>query len=469
VLTTERLKKKVLGMAVGERGLLIAEVACAPAGGARVVRGGEFVYPAGLSLERPEALGAALGAFLKERGFETRRAVVGVPARWLLVKQHSLPPADAEAAAAMLWLRAETESVPELGEMVFDYSGEARAEEATSILLMGLPKRWVDRLAVMAKSAGIQIAAVTPGAVALGAVSAAKMGSPYSLVLGAEAAELCAYEGAQARILRHLGPNGSLASLLGELRRAAVTHALEGVASGGDGIATARTGRQLVVWDSNELDEAGLEAIGETVHLPVTRGEVGRLLGASVEGERAGAVAVALGLSGGRVGVDFLRPRVVAPRGQGVSRRTAWMSGAAAVVAIVALLAIFDLTRMQRQLGGVDEELQGLEPSLKTAKPFVQNMQFVETFGGNHPKYLACLRDVTLAIPVNPKTYLTNFHLKANMKGEISGRAGNSQDVLNVTDQLNASGHFTDLKRKLEAGAKSGDVAFTVTFSYAPH
>jgi hypothetical protein len=96
-------------------------------------------------------------------------------------------------------------------------------------------------------------------------------------------------------------------------------------------------------------------------------------------------------------------------------------------------------------------------------------MQFVETFGGNHPKYLACLRDVTLAIPVNPKTYLTNFHLKANMKGEISGRAGNSQDVLNVTDQLNASGHFTDLKRKLEAGAKSGDVAFTVTFSYAPH
>jgi hypothetical protein len=292
------------------------------------------------------------------------------------------------------------------------------------------------------------------------------MGSPYSLVLGAEAAELCAHEGGQTRILRHLGSNGSPAAVLAQLRRAAVTHALEGVAATGDDAVATRSGRDLVVWDSDELDEAGLTAIGEAVGLPVTRGEVGRLAGGD---ERAGAVAVALGLTGGRPAIDFLRPRVVAPKGQGVSRRTAWMSGAAAVVAILALLAIFDLTRMQRQLSHVHEALKSLEPSLKTARPFVQNMQFVETFDGHQPKYLACLRDVTLAMPPDPKTYLTNFHLKADMRGEIAGRAGNSQDVLNVTDQLGASGHFADLKRKLEAGGKTGDVGFTVTFTYSPH
>jgi hypothetical protein len=474
VLTTDRLRKKVLGIALGERGLHVAEVACAPTAGARVARAAEFVYPAGLSLEQPEALGVALAAFLNERGFETRRAVVGLPARWLLLKQHALPPADPDAAAAMLWLRAESETVPELGELVFDFSGQPRPDRPASVLLMGLPRRWLDRLAVMAKSAGFQTAAVTPAAVALATISAARLGSPCTLLLGSEAAELCVHEAAQTRILRHLGSNSAPPALLGELRRAAVTHTLEGLTpAAGDVAHPPRTARELVVWDDGTLDDAGLAAIGDATGLPVTRGEIAKLLGAPAgahpaNAEHPDAAAVALALTA-RPDVNLLRPRVAPPRGQGVSRRTAWMSGAAAVVAIVALLAILDLTRMQRQLTRVDENLKLLEPSLKTAKPFVQNMQFVETFAGAHPRYLACLRDVTLAIAPDAKTYLTNFHLKANMKGEVSGHAATSQDLLNLTDQLNASGHFTDLKRKLEAGGKSGDVAFSVTFTYSPH
>ena len=124
---------------------------------------------------------------------------------------------------------------------------------------------------------------------------------------------------------------------------------------------------------------------------------------------------------------------------------------------------------MQRRLDKVDDKLRQLEPTLKTARPFVQNMQFVETFGASHPKYLACLRDVTVAIPNGSKAYLTNFHLQASMRGEISGHAPSDQDVINLTDQLNASGHFVELKRKLESGGRAGDVAFSVTFTYSPH
>jgi hypothetical protein len=254
---------------------------------------------------------------------------------------------------------------------------------------------------------------------------------------------------------------------MGELRRAAGTQVLEVAAPVGSSMA-ARGAQQLVVWDENTLDDAALAAIGEAVGLSVMRGRLEALLGAAPAESRAGAVAVALGLTGGRPGVDFLRPRVVAPRRQNVSRRTAWVS-AAGVVAIIALLAILDLSRMQRRLDTVDDKLRSLEPTLKTARPFVQNMQFVETFASNHPKYLACLRDVTVAIPTGSKAYLTNFHLQASMRGEISGHAPSDQDVINLTDQLNASGHFVELKRKLESGGRAGDVAFSVTFTYSPH
>jgi hypothetical protein len=96
-------------------------------------------------------------------------------------------------------------------------------------------------------------------------------------------------------------------------------------------------------------------------------------------------------------------------------------------------------------------------------------MQFVETFESSHPKYLACLRDITNATPPDGQTYLTNFHLQSNMRGDFSGRSSNSQEILNLMDKLNTSKHFLDLKRKLDAGGRTADVSFSVTFTYSPH
>jgi len=38
---------------------------------------------------------------LRQRGIGARRAVIGVPAKWLICKSHMLPPADAETAALL--------------------------------------------------------------------------------------------------------------------------------------------------------------------------------------------------------------------------------------------------------------------------------------------------------------------------------------------------------------------------------
>ena len=69
--------RHILGIAIDDRCLLIAEVAV---GGRRhtLRRAAEFAFPDGTSLQEPAVLGRALKAFLREQHFAARRAVLGL-------------------------------------------------------------------------------------------------------------------------------------------------------------------------------------------------------------------------------------------------------------------------------------------------------------------------------------------------------------------------------------------------------
>src|ERR1700722_13927137 len=73
-------QNKVIGLAIGERSLLAAELTAGDKPAARQLA--EFVYPDGVSTQNPDALGKALGEFLSANGFTAKTAVVGLPARW---------------------------------------------------------------------------------------------------------------------------------------------------------------------------------------------------------------------------------------------------------------------------------------------------------------------------------------------------------------------------------------------------
>src|SRR4051812_48735165 len=112
---------KVLGLALGERSMQIAEVsAAADKPEARLLA--EFEYPAGTTLQEPAAMGAALAEFLREKRFTAKHTVIGLPARLLLVKTKEVPPADANTVSDLLRLQAEGEFSSELRDLVFDYA-----------------------------------------------------------------------------------------------------------------------------------------------------------------------------------------------------------------------------------------------------------------------------------------------------------------------------------------------------------
>ncbi|HUB23885.1 MAG TPA: hypothetical protein VL992_00550, partial [Tepidisphaeraceae bacterium] len=426
-------KSGLLGISLGERGCLVAEVKSA-AGGAPQARIAEFSYPTEIALADAEAFGKALATFLDWHGITIRRVVFGVPSKWLICKPYDMPPTDAETAANVLWLHA-TEIVPaELGEMIFDYAGETSPTESTRLLLLGLQKRWMERLAVIAKAARLKIMAVRPCGTAIGAATAPHVNHGMILSLFPEHAELISQEGGRIRSLRHLGPVSNLAPLLAELRRATAVSSADG--------------GSLVLWDELGLDAKSMEALRGSVPMPVVEArphwvDVEYVTPGSVH---KGLTAIALTWTerfGKRQSADFLHPRLSPPRAQRLRGPRFWLSAAAAAIVLLGIACLGDLASLQHEIASADDQLQKLAPAVERAQRFVANTEFARSFQSRNPRYLACIRDLTVALSQDNQTYFNSFNLRTDMTGEVIGRSSAEQNVVNLIDKLGAGGQFT--------------------------
>jgi len=255
------------------------------------------------------------------------------------------------------------------------------------------------------------------------------------------------------------------------VRRAAATLPAALLDGNGDG-GHESLGR-LIVWDETGADDEALGGIGQAIGLTAVRGDMRSLAVLDAASARGGsrATPVALAapmLAGRRPEIDFLHPRIAPPKVQHRSRRTGFIAAGAALVVLVGALMYADLAKIERQVTAADDEMRRLEPAFKLARPFVNDMQFAEAFQGKRSIYLTCLADATAALPADGQTYLTSFHLHANMKGEFVGRSGNAQEIFGMLDKLSAGGRFMELRRRIDARGTGPETSFYVTFTYVP-
>ena len=483
-----------LGVAIGERAITVAEVAPARqgAGNWEVRRAAEFVPPV-----EGETAGPAFAKFLRENGFGAGRAVVGVPARWLVARERELPPSSNEQAAEVLRLQAERLFSAELGELAVDYAGTPDASAPRGVLLLAMPKRQLERVVKLVESAGREVAAVMPSTLALAdAVSGDDSsgnggGDGLVLSLGGEAVELSAHRGGAPRLLRHLpvrGPdlasqNGTRAaavsSLAGEIRRTVAM-----MPRGANALGGARSADTLHLWDGVGLDaddvstlarQAGVDVGGnggpgiairglsKSVHAP----------GMTDDAIAPFAPAVALALAGARRhagAVDFLHPRLAPPKRRRLGRRAAWAIAIVGTAALVLLLLWLDVRGREHALGDLRGRLAGSATEIAAAE---QTQARITTARGwvpeGRPDALDCLRQITAAFPDGgEQIYVVKFTLPESREGSFSGKAPDRDLVFDVVDRLNASGNFADVKAvyTLDAGGSSNEVSFSITFKY---
>jgi len=470
---------KLLGIAVGDKSMLVAEVTSS--GGYAVTRLGQFHYPSGQSLAVPETLGQGLSQFLKSNGFTARKAVFGMPAKWVLTKAKEVPAADEATIASALRIQAEGDFSPELKDLVYDFAGSGNTKQSSTVLLLATPKRNIDQINTIADAAKIDVVAITVSMSALAAATARVRKDSLVLALGPGGTELGAQPTEGASILRHVGPASASAApmLLGEIRRA--TAALDNSGNGnGFGLGNGHAKRQVILWDDAEGAEsatalAACRTMGETAGLAVVDGELS-LLGVtpSQSTAKGAATAVALALEGlqGRLPVDFLDTRLAPPKEQKYDPKIVYGVAAAAILLLAIIGGWWDLHNLQAQADAKNRLLASENTRLIPIKAETDRISQVRQWHTEVPKLVSCLSELTRAFPPERDLFVVGLSLRQDAKGDVNGMiqgrvsAGITAPVFTLYNRLLASSHFSGLSGDSRGSIDGKDAMYQIMFYY---
>jgi hypothetical protein len=459
-------KRRLLGLAVGERRVVAAEVA-AGHDSCVVTQAGEFVFPDGASWDEPRRLGERLGEFLRERGM-TNRAVVGLPGGWLVTARHDVPPLGAEALPGVLRLAAERVFSLPPGAMVCDYASAPAEREAGEALLVGTTQERLRSVATAVRAAGLRLRAVTATTAAL-ALACSRRFAGAVAQLSPEGVDVAVARDGQVQGLRHVPPaadGGTQAARSLEVGVQSV------VAASGASV------EAVEVHDGLGLNDEALDRAAERLGLHVSRADALPLTGladaAQAGGLASGAItpAAALALAGlGRspLPFDLTKPRL-ARRAERPWKRWTLRGAALLIAALVAAGAVVvDRAGRRDELADLNARLEGLAPSIEAARRVVDTVNLARGWYDRRPPFLDCLLGLTQAFPEQGSVWATSLAVREDMRGVLSGKATDERSVLAVLDALKDSGRFAEARLVYvrEARGAGGGSSFAISFTYA--
>lgn len=459
--------KRVLGVAVSERAIHVAELSSTREG-ARLVRCASFELPKGATWENTNAIGPAFKTFLQESKFEAKTAVVGLSGRWVLVKQMAVPPATAQAAAGILRLAAEREYHADAREWALDYLGEPSSSEKSTVLLAATPRQRMARVLETLAAAELRVSCVTMTTLALANTKPAS-DAPGGAVLSlaSDGVELAVRAGGRVVAVERV-PTTSGPTMDTEIRRV--------LASTGHNPDAGKS--MITAWDQTGLSRADVNRLGERVGMAVRINpdshELGILNGTPGSNgftpATAGAVALAmLGVSEAR-SIDFLSTRMTpAPPSRWTTPRKL-AAIAAALVALLLLFVVADWYSASSEVSDLQAQKNALRESHAIAETNVSKFDLVRGWYDNRPHTLDCLRAVTLAFPTNGQVWASSITVREDMSVVLACKAqseGDVTDLLNRFEGLRKAGTVRDVKLVMkQMDRNSRVVTFAVTFSF---
>lgn len=467
-----------LGLAFSELGIACAEVSAS--GDKRSVRRtAAFVFTAELSLAKPDAAGAALAAFLREKRFAASRVVAGIPARWMMASEKEIPPANEQQARAALQMQAERMGSGDSGEIVFDFVGKPNPHAASRVLLVGLPRAQLDRVHRILDVAGLNIAAITSTGLATSDGLNGDENERPMLLIGPGGAEMVLRGVGSTRALRHMAltPNGqgkpSVQALGSELRRAVALGMSNGT-------------QEMLLLDGIGLGADQVAELSTRVGVQMRTGEEWKLLGVTADSVTSSqalggesrpialfAPAVSLALAGSKseaLPVDFTHSRLAPAKKQRLGRNAILgITAAVLVVAGIILLAV-QIHKSQGELDAINVQIKQIEDRSKPAQTLVDHVTYAQTYFDQRPPALECLRQLTLSFKDDEKIWVTSFNFHADGKCTLQGKAADQDTALAMVERLKKNPKFTAVERLdvHEADPRSHEWQFSFNFTYNP-
>ena len=500
-----------LGLAVSEQGIAAVLVSgsadrAGRPGGGEVLGAAQLPFTAELSLADPDKLGKALADLLRRNNMVASQCIIGLAANWIATRIRPVPTTDAESLRSALALAVEREFSAGGADLAFDFLSVANSGSTRSALLAAAPRRVIDPLTAMARSAGLTVTAISCSALALamGSVgespavaSAGRSGSRLTLCLMPRGVEVVVQSGSgQPRLVRHLPIQAGKADfspeqLAGELNRVLATvgsDPAEQSVDGSKGTLQGQPGQpgqqgppgELVVWDMLGLGPSVAGAIGQSLGMAARIGrpdEDLRLTGLATvaAGQSADLFcqAAALALAGDPAnqpfGIDFLHSRLLPPSRSRLGRPVRIAAGAGAAVLAIVLYVFFSWQADQNAVARMTHELASRKNEIEQNRALRDDVKFAQGwYKERRPIYLDCLLEITKAFPQEGRIWVTRLVMPDNGPVQLTGNAVDEAAVLDLRDRLVAAKPVSDVKLgpMRQASGMSSNVAFSITLTY---
>lgn len=466
--------RTVLGLAVDEFGVMVAEVAVRT-GRPEVRRVGQWAFTDTLDTDNTQELGRQLKQFLHAGHFSAKHAIVGIPAKWIVAKEIVAPPASGDALAGVLSIQAERAFSLNASELVFDYCGRTSASQSSKIMLLAARRQIIDQVREMVTSAGLRVQAVTVSALAFGqAASQADAGQRYGLYAHPHYCEFWSQAAGRPGTIQHvplLGTNGTADEraqrLTATIQRLVLLLPQQSQSGPYD----------VTFYDACSTSEGVVERLNEQLAPQISirdgRAEMMAAGLGSADGidqtQSMAAAAVAMaGVGTARPSVDFVNPRIGRREVSSRKRAVGWAAFAAAVCVLLVGALLADWQGTRSDIVTYTEQLETMSDDIEAARAIVDRMAYARSWTSQKPEFLECLRQLTLAFPEAPTVWTTSLALTENGEGSLVGRAVDETSIIEVQDRIKQNGMFSDVQiiHIRDVGRTSNEEEFAVKFKF---
>ena len=482
--------RTLLGLAIDEFGIVVAEVG-ARSGRPKVQRAGQWRFEEKLNLDNARELGQKLKLYLRAKHFSSKQAIIGIPTKWVVAKEITVPPASPEASAGVLNIQAERAFSLNASELVFDYCGNTSASEKSEILLLAARREIVDQVKELTAGAGLQVRSMTVSALAFGVVvsrascprieggtpstlSDAGLEHQYGLYTRPTYCEFWTQVNGNPRSIQHvpLASTDTTADEHTELLTSTIQRLLL-LSSQQDSSSPHR----ITAYDGSGLPGTTIDRLNERLNpqIVVTDGGTQLLPKRSGSPDRPkqadsiAAVAVAMTAAGtDRAPVDFLNPRIGLKKKATRKPITVWacIIGAACLLALIALLVDWQADR--RDIATYTEQLELMSEDIAAAREVVDRITYATSWTSQEPVFLNCLRELTLTFPEEPTIWATNLRLSENAGAALVGKAVDEESFYEVLDKIKQHEAFFNVQmiHLRNVGRDLSEKEFAVNFEF---
>ncbi len=318
----------------------------------------------------------------------------------------------------------------------------------------------------------MKIIAITPCLLSLGCGECGE-NDFIALYIGMESVELAAYSDGIPYMLKHLcslpAEEGRKSELAGAISREVENILMllpEKGASGGPS--------EIILWDDRGLDGKEMEKLKASLPLPVKESVVSEAKRASMSGPVPipSSAAVSLARAGAEIRnmpVNFIRSKIAVKKHFRWRRTAVRASGLTALGLIVLLAGILDLHKKEAAVKNMKEQIRLLGPELEEAGAAIEYTDFMLGWQGEKMKFLECLREITLAFPLEGKIWMTSMAVRDDMRILLSGKSSESRTVMELIDNIKMNPVFSDVNLVYlrNAGGDTREVVYAVNFIFA--